>query len=175
MTEEIKIVEKKQERSERKEVFVDFDGTAGLPSTKVTIPEDSYAGTVEGADLIETPVYNHPDQVQKKVVLRVKLSVDNDEEVVLSMYANPVIKKSSGTKGFSNSKLFDLLVSAGELETAKEQHDALETFEGLVGFLDARLKGRGCKALVGTVNKGSESAYSVVKNILRFDQQEAKE
>ncbi len=170
MTEEIKIVEKKEQKSERKEVFVDFEGTAGLPSSKVVIPEDSYAGTVEGVDLIETPVYNHPDQVQKKVVLRVKLSVDNGEDAVLSMYANPVIKKSSGTKGYSNSKLYDLLVSAGELDAAREQHDALETFEGLVGFLDVRLKGRGCKALVGTVNKGSEQEYSVVKSILRFDQ-----
>lgn len=175
MAEQTKVVkkeEKSEEKKERTEVYVDFDGTSGLPSTKIIIVEDSYAGKIWQVDLIETPVYNKPGTLQKKVVFQVALSGEGSDEAVLPLYANPVVKKSSGTKGYSNSKLYDLLVAAGELEEAKKQHEALETFEGLVGFLHARLKGRKCKALVGTVNKGSEKAYSVVKSILRFEPKE---
>jgi len=165
MTEE----KKQQSLGERKEVYVDFEGNAGQPSTKVLIQEDSYMGEVSHVDLVELPVYNKPDQTQFKVIIQVKLVEGENQGVVLPLYANPVIKKSSGTKGYSNSKLYDLLVSSGLLERAKEQHDALETYEGLAGFLDAGLKGKECKVLVGTVNKGTDNAYSVVRSVLRFD------
>ena len=168
MAEEQTKTEEKEEK-ERTEVFVDFDGTGGQPSTKVLIPEDSYQGVIDRVDLVKLPVYNHPDQTQQKVLVQVQLSGDGSEDSVLPMYANPVIKKSGGAKGYSNSKLYDLLVAAGELEKAKAQHANLETYKGLVGFLDARLKGRKCKVLVGTTNKGSENAYSTVKSILRFE------
>ena len=162
--------EKKEDvKVERKEVFVDFDGSGGRVSTKILIPEDSYQGVVSRVDLIESPVYNKPGQLQKKVVIQVQLHGEGSEDAELPLFANPVIKKSGGTKGYSNSKLYDVLESANVLEEAKGAHEALETFEGLVGFLDARLKGRKCKALVSTVNKGSDNAYSTVKNILRFE------
>lgn len=156
------------ETNERKEVFIDFEGKS-QDFFKPLIPEDSYFGEIESASLVEVPSYNQPEATEKKVVIQIKLEGENADGVILPLYANPIVKKSSGTKGYSNSKLYDLLVNADLLEKAKEQHDALETYEGLVGFLDSNLKGRRVKALVKTRRKGTDSAYSSIGDILRFE------
>ena len=178
ITPEEKKTEIKNYDGKRKEVFVDFNGTS-QEYAKALIAEDSYKGAIEAASLIDVPAYNQPGITEKKVVIQVKLEGEGSDNVTLPLYANPIVKKSSGTKGYSNSKLYDLLVNAGELEEAKKQHEALETFEGLVGFLDARLKGRRVKALVKNRRKGTDSVYSSIGDILRFEptqnQKEAKE
>ena len=161
-------------KPERKEVLVDFEGTSKEAEAKILIQEDSYKGEIIGVDLISVPAYEQPKGaketlMENKVVFQIKLSGEGSDNAVLSMYANPVIKKSSGTKGYSNSKLFDLLEMAGELEEAKSQWEALETLKGLVGFLSARLVGRNVKALVKTRNKGTENAYSGIGSVVRFE------
>ena len=175
---ESKEVKPKNYDKKRSEVLVDFEGTS-QDYSKPLIAEDSYKGTIAGVDLVDVPAYNQPGVVEKKVVVQVKLEGEGSDNVTLPLYANPVIKKSSGTKGYSNSKLYDLLVNAALLDEAKKSHEALETYEGLVGFLDAKLKGRRVKALVKNRRKGTDSVYSSIGDILRFeptkDQKEAKE
>ena len=169
---EIETKEMKQ-TTERKQVFVDFDGTS-QDYSKPLIAEDSYKGVIEAVDLIEVPSYNNPEVKEKKVVVKIKLEGEGSDGVVLPLYANPIVKKSSGTKGYSNSKLYDLLVNAGLLDDAKKTHEALETFEGLVGYLSAKLVGRKVKALVKNRRKGTDGAYSSVGDILRFEPAEGQ-
>ena len=167
-------------KNERKEVFVDFDGTSKEAEANVLIQEDSYPGEIVSVDLISVPAYEQPKGaketvMENKVVFHIKLSGEGSNDAVLSMYANPIIKKSSGTKGYSNSKLFDLLDMSGELDAAKASWEALETLKGLVGFLSAKLVGRKVKALVKTRNKGTENAYSGIGSFVRFEPKPAAE
>jgi len=155
----------------KSEVLVDFDGTKSMGGPKVLIQEDAYQGEILGAELIEVPAYNAPGQTEKKVVFTIRLSGDGSENAELPLYANPVVKKSGG-KGYNNSKLYDLLEKSGELDAAKKSFEALETFEGLTGFFDAAFKGRKCKVLVKTRNKGTENAYSTIGDVVRFEPKE---
>lgn len=165
-----------QEKEIRKEVFVDFEGKQA-ESEAPRLPllqEDAYDGEIAGVDLVDTPSYDSKTktvnraQLVKKIVFQVKLL--NQKDVVLPHYANPIIKKAAaGGKGYSNSKLFDLLISAGLLESAKKSGEALETYQGLAAWLNVNMKGRKVRVLVGTSNKGTDKAYSSVKSIVRFE------
>jgi len=86
----------------------------------------------------------------------------------LPLFANPTIRRSSGTKGFSNSKLFDLIDGAGLLGKAQTQAEDLKTFVGLTEWLSKNFVGRECKFLTKTTNKNTASAYSSVKTVVRF-------
>lgn len=163
-------IEQKKLEEKRKEVLVDFDGKAISAYPKVLIAEDAYQATIDSVNLVSVPDYDHPEQPVHKIVLQVRIG-----ENMLPLFANPVVKKASaGGKGYSNSKLFDILEAANEIESAKKQVEALETFEGLAGFLEARLKGRACRVLVESSKSRAGDSYSTVKKIIRFEGAEVK-
>ena len=153
---------------ERKEVLVDFDGTSKANTPKVLIDEDAYDAIVVKCDLVTVPSYDDPKTPENKIVFT--MGVKAKEPVDLPLYCNPVIKKASagGKKSYSNSKLYDIIEKAGLLEKAKKQHDVLETLQGLTSWLDASLRGRQCRVLVKTRNKGMENSYSTVADVVRF-------
>lgn len=160
--------ETKQVKVKSYDVLVDFEGKKSSGTSKILIPEDAYQGEVKSVDLVEVPAYDQPGITEKKVVFQIQLSGEGSDNAVLPLYSNPVIKKS-GNKGYSNSKLFDILEKGGELENAKATHEALETFDGLVGFFHARFKGRKCKVLVKIRNRGTDNPYSTIGDIVRFE------
>lgn len=163
-------IEQKKLEEKRKEVLVDFDGKAISAYPKVLIAEDAYQATIDSVNLVYVPDYNHPEQPVHKIVLQVRIG-----ENVLPLFCNPVVKKASaGNTGYSNSKLFDILEAANEIDAARKQVEALETFEGIAGFLEARLKGRACRVLVETSKSRAGDSYSTVKKIIRFEGVEAK-
>ena len=165
-----------QEKIVRKEVFVDFDGTGGDSAPQLPLlQEDAYDGEIVSVDLVDTPAWDsktktvNRNELVKKIVFQVKLFGEESQGAILPHYANPVIKKAgAGGKGYSNSKLYDILVSAGVLDLARHS-EALETFQGLSAWLGSNLKGRKVRVLVGTANKGTERAYSSIKSIVRFE------
>ena len=167
MAEQEKIVEEKV--SGKDEVCVDFEGTSQAQVVaKVLIEEDSYLGEVAGVDLIKSGSWDNKSVLVDKLVFAIKLDDEGVTDTELALFVNPTIKKSSGTPGFSNSKLYDLLEKSGDLEKAKEQGDRLKSLVGLLEFLQATYIGRKCKALVKTTNKGTDKQYSSVGNIVRF-------
>jgi len=170
MTDNVEVVSKEVKVKERKdEVFVDFDGTSqSAAPVKVLIEEDSYLGEVAGVDAIKSASYENKNLLVDKVVFSIKLEDESVTDVELAMFVNPIIKKSSGTAGYSNSKLYDLLEKSGDLDKAKEQGDAIKSLAGLLEFLQLTYIGRKCKALVKTTNKGTEKQYSSIGNIVRF-------
>ena len=156
---------KVNKEEERKEVLVDFEGKKTIAS-KALVPEDAYDATFMSVSREQVPSYDNPKVATTKIIFQVAL--DDAKNTVLPLFANPIIKKSSGTKGYSDSKLYSLLEAAGLLDAAKKQHEALETFEGLAGFLDANFKGRRARVVVKVSNKGTENAYSTIGNVVRF-------
>ncbi len=168
--------ETKTEQKTRSEVPIDLDGTANDESMrdKVLIPADSYFGEILIADMADVKKYTQPEGAkeivtEKKIIFTIKISGEGSKDAELPLYCNPIIKKSGGQKGYSNSKLFDILESAGELESVKENKDKIGTYEGLLSFLKEALEGRKIKALVKTSNKGTDRAYSTVSEIVRFE------
>ena len=149
----------------RKEVLVDFDGKKPI-SNKALVAEDAYNATFLSCSLEQVPSYNNPQVATNKVIFQVEL--EDAKKTVLPLFANPVIKKSSGTKGYTNSKLYDLLEKGGLLDEAKKQFVALETYKGLVGFLESVLRGRRARVVVKVSNKGTENAYSTIGSVVTF-------
>lgn len=164
----------KQVEVKNYDVLVDFEGTKSSGPPKMLIQEDAYPGQVLSVSLVEVPAYDKPGVTENKLVFQIKLFGEGSDNAVLPLYANPVIKKS-GSKGYNNSKLYDLLDKAGELDNAKKSAEVLGTFEGLTNFFDSVLRGRKCKALVKTRNKGSDNPYSTIGDVVRFEpKQEGK-
>ena len=144
---------------ERKEVFVSFEASEEAKFEKVVVPDDVYLGVIQGAKLIDVP--DGKGGTRKTVVIDV--AVDSNGQKVIPLFASPIVSKAR--PGGTNSKCFDLIVQAGLLELAMKSHEALETYEGLVGFLDARLK----KRLVKLVSKTMPAGYSKVDRIMKFE------
>ena len=65
--------------------------------------------------------------------------------------------------------MYDLLEKAGELDSAKNAHDAFDSLDSTVAWFESRFKGRRVKALVKTRRKNTESAYSTIGDIVRFE------
>jgi len=165
----IEKTEEKERVSGKDEVCVDFEGLAQSSApAKVLIEEDSYPGEITGVDLIKSASYENKNVIVDKVVFSIRLDDESVTDAELAMFVNPVIRKSGGTAGYSNSKLYDLLEKSGDLEKAKGFGPGLKTLVGLLEFLQETYVGRKCKALVKTVNKGTEKQYSSVGNIVRF-------
>ena len=160
-----------EEKKEKKEVLVDFEGTAGGEFDKALLDVDTYEGQFVSCEMIEAPVYEGTGTTKRLVF---SVSVNGcAEDTEIPFYVNPVIKKSGGQKGYSNSKLFDLLVASGELDNAKANHAVLETFEGLFSWIEKAFVGKKCKFLTKTTNLGKDNAYSVVDKIIKFEQSTA--
>ena len=151
----------------RKEVLVDFDGTSKPEFEKPLVDDDTYLALIKSCELVEVPSYDGKGTTKKLIFSLGLEDVKGKPEIPL--YVNPVIKKSGGQKGYSNSKLFDLLVSAGELDNAKSNHAVLETFEGLHAWIEKVFVGRYCKVLTKTTNQGKDNAYSVVDKVIKFE------
>lgn len=153
----------------KQEVMVDFEGTAQSAVKKTLIQEDSYPGEIISVELIEVPNYEDKNKADKKLIFQVKLAGEGTLGAILPLYVNPTIKKSGGKAGYSNSKLYDMLDKAGELEAAKSRRAELVKLDGLLAFLSEKFVGKKVKALVKTRNKGKEGAYSTIADILRFE------
>ena len=159
------------ESKERKSggVFLDFEGTSSQGFDKPLVAEDSYQGVIKACQAIETRKYDG-NGVEDKIIFNIEISGnDLKEPVELPLFANPIIKKSSGTKGYSNSKLYDLLDKSGLLAEAKVDAEELAYLSSLVSWFNANLIGRKCKVLVKTRKKGMEGAYSSIADVLRFE------
>jgi len=153
---------------ERTEVLVDFDGTgSGDHIEKHLVPEDAYAGVIKSVELTDTKAYNSEEQV-KKLVFAIEIEHEG-KKIELPLFCNPIIKRSSGAKGYSNSKLFDLIDKAGLLSVAETKSEELKTFAGLTDWLVQKMLKLECKVLVKTTNKNTDSAYSSIKDIVRFE------
>ena len=156
----------------RKEVLVDFEGKASQEFDKPLVDVDTYPGEIKACELVELPAYEGKGTVKKLVF---SIALEGTAKVTeIPLFVNPVIKKSSGTVGYSNSKLYDLLVAADELENAKANHAGLETYEGLHAWCEMVFVGRRVKVLTRTTNLGKENAYSVVDKVIRFEPKEEK-
>ncbi len=164
VSKEVKVKEHKDE------VFVDFEGTAQSNAPKkVLVEEDSYFAEVTSVESIKAASYDNKSVLVDKLVFSMALEGEGSDGAELAMFVNPIIKKSSGTAGYSNSKLYDLLDKAGEMDNAKAKGDELKSLVGLVEFLQLAFMGRKCKVLVKTTNKGKENQYSSVGNVIRFE------
>jgi len=168
--EKVEVESKEVEIKEYKEsVLVDLDGTNSSVYEKPLVPEDSYQAIIKACQMFEVKKFDGPGK-ESKVVFAIEVSGEGLEEPVeLPLYCNPVIKKSSGTKGFSNSKLYDVLDKAGLLNQAREDKAELAFLGSLVSWFNVNLVGRKCKVLVKTRNRGQDNAYSTVSDIVRFE------
>ena len=159
-----KDVTPKQVNETRKEVFVSFEASDSEKFEKVVVPDDVYLGVITEAKLIEIPEAN--GGMRKTIVFDV--AVDSDGQKIVPLFCSPIVKKAR--PGGTNSKCFDLIVQSGLLEDAMKSHEALETYQGLVGYLDARLKKRIVKVVTKTMHAGQPNAYSKIDRVMRFEE-----
>lgn len=151
-------------QTEQQKPLVDFDGTQSTQYEKARIDEDAYDAVIAAVKLEEMPSFDDRTKKESKFVFVCK--IDKNE---LPLFVSPVIKKSGGTKGYSNSKLYDILDKSKLLEEAKNDSEILrESYASMQLWLTARLVNRKVRVQVKNSNKGTEKEYSRVADILRF-------
>ena len=156
-----------------KKIFIDLEGRANqtdYPKPPL-IPEDSYDATFVGAELGEFPGFDDPKVLVSKFVFQLRLENYEFEgkEVVLPFFVKAVVTKAY-KPGVSNSTLYDLIESAGLMDSLHKNWVEFEDPVKFRGFIEGNLLGRSCRVQVGTVNKKNpdKEKYSKVEKVLRF-------
>lgn len=157
-----------EQKTMNEDVLIDLNGSGNQNQKidRVLVAEDAYDAVIKSVSTIETKDFESK-QLKKKIVFQIAIMTEKGE-VELPLFVNPVIKKSSGTKGYSNSKLYDLLDNAKLLEQVAIAQEQINNVLALQDFLAGVLIGKKCRVLVKTTNKGKENAYSSIKDIVKF-------
>lgn len=144
---------------ERQEVLINTEGIAPTTYDRIVVRDGEHQGEIVDVSLQEMKKYNKPNETEKKFIVKVQV----EDEKVVPLFCSPVVSK--GSKGYNNSKLFDLLTEAKLLDELEQKKAELSKYNAMEGFLLSRLVGRTGRFGTKTVNKGQETEYSVVKEI----------
>ena len=151
----------------KQEVIINLEGTSPAAVPKTLVKEGEYKGEIVSIDLIDAKKFKS-EELEKRLVFNIKL--DGVKETI-PLFCNPKIMKGNvsvdGTK-YSNSKLFDVLESAGLLGKVAEKQGEVSSLDGLRLFLSSELVGVAGRFGVETARKGQEGEYSVVKKVYEF-------
>lgn len=167
---------KKQETEQKtktEEVMIDLSGDRFKENqeefTRPLIPEDSYSATITDIKLIDVQKFEaKPGEKEKKFVFSYLIDKPQGEPVIITSFVNPSITKSNNPK-YSNSKLFEIVSTAGLLQEVGELQDRLSTLEGLNEWLQKTFISRTCKVSIENNKKGTAS---IVRKVLYFEPKE---
>ena len=147
---------------------------------KVVVKEGEHIGIFKELKIVQTLNFNKTAK-QNTFLFTVELpKVEDEEPKTLPYYLNPKISKGStnvktGDK-YSNSKLFDLLVSADLVDKAKEAEKDQNGFNeaSLQLFLSQNLIGKKVRFSTKTLHKDDDDKrYSAVDKIYELISEEA--
>ncbi len=137
-----------------------------LPSVDEDGVPVAYTGIIEEiSEPYEQPKFQS-EGVQTKITIKIRVleKSDANNKVDLPMFLTFIKTKGSGA--YSNSKLYDVLDTAGLLKES-EGLDSTES-KGQLEWLRNRLCTLKAKFLIKTVKKGTPDAYSVVDKIVKI-------
>lgn len=158
---------------EQQQVDIDLEGNSKKENKGVKLEKlGEHQGNIVTVKLEESYIYDFTktppvktNEKENKLVFGVRVSDEGDVEIPL--FVKPKITKIT-TKGFNNSKLYDILDSAGLLDKVKNQAEELKTLSGLLMFLDENLVGRKIRFASKNSRKGQPDEYSTVGEIYEF-------
>ena len=126
------------------------------------IADDSYeAKIVEISDIFESPMYEDKTKTEEKLSVQFDI---NGKKIPLFMKA--VI--SSGGGKYTPSKLHTFLSKAQLIDEVSKHTNIMEKNEEFVKYLKSKLMGKTFKFTTRTVNEGKDTAYSVVKEVIKL-------
>jgi len=105
------------------------------------------------------------NEKENKLIFEVQVLDEGNVEIPL--FVKPKITKIN-TKGFNNSKLYDLLSLAGVLDKVEDRKEELKTLTGLLMFLEQELVGKEIRFASKNSNKDTDNEYSTVGEIYEF-------
>lgn len=150
------------------EITIDLEGTSQQENTRILVDEDAYDGIIRSIRAEQTKKYGAPNEKTTKIIFTIMIVDIKQGEVELSLFCNPKIVKSSGTKGFDNSKLYNILDKAHLLTQIAQDKQKIKTIQGLTEWLITNLGDKKVRVLVKTTNKGKQNAYSSINDIVKF-------
>lgn len=155
-----------EEKVESQGVLIDFDGKGREGAggyDRVVVKDDVYTSKIINIEVQDVKKFNAVG-TEKTLIMKVE---PIEGKGAIPFFIKPKIMKAYSEK-VSNSKLYDLLESAGLLEEAKERKEELVTIDGLSLFLNEKLVGRLIKFFTKLRHQGTENAYSSVDRVLEF-------
>jgi hypothetical protein len=141
-------------------------------SKQVLVEQDTYeARIINITDIFVSPGYNGKEM--EKLIINFNLYYRKENPISLPMFVSAIVSKGNGD--YHNSKLYDILEKATEIDRFKSFGDELEQVTDeqkmnsmFVTYLKKNLIGKTCKILVKTVTSKSGDAYSVVDKVIKF-------
>jgi hypothetical protein len=139
----------------------------------VLVEPDTYeARIIDISDIFISPGYNGMEM--EKLIIRFNIYYQKENPISLPMFVSAVVSKGNGD--YNNSKLYDVLEKADEIDRFKSFGDELEQITDeqkrnstFITYLKKNLMGKTCKILVKTVTSKSGDAYSVVDKVIKFN------
>lgn len=151
---------------ENTEYEANWEGNAQASFEKTIVPEDSYNGIVKDISIIETADFEDKNKKIEKIVISLEITDDSEKGKVLAHFLRPYISKAgAGGKGYSNSKLYDLLESLNLKEKAKADLGNKYSSQKILDWLLRELLEKKVRFSTST---SKDKSNSYVKKIIRF-------
>lgn len=130
------------------------------------------ARIVDVKEVLNTKSYNNPNETVEKIpivfeMLNVANPLDGGKLTLDFWVSNKVTK---GSKGYSSSKLYELLEKSKRLDSfaAKFKDAQLITNEEMVAYLRGALAGLSFEVEVANAKRGTESEYSTIGKVVKL-------
>ena len=138
----------------------------------ILIEPDTYDSEITNiSDIFKTPGYNGGET--EKLIISFNLQYREGKLIQLPMFVTAVVSKGGGE--YNNSKLYDILEKAEEIDQFTQFSQELEQLTdnqeknlSFVKYLNKNLKGKKCKILVKIVTPKNGDVYSVVDKVIKF-------
>ena len=153
---------------------INIEPTPASTTPKVLVPNDTWDAVIKNVgDIRDVPKWEKPEETEEKITLEVEITMGEGKTAILPMFVTAAITKGSGD--YSNSKLYNLLEGAGQLEVVKKLAEEMSKMkeepakkELFSSFVRNALQGKKCRATTKVVNKGKKEEYSRISEIARF-------
>lgn len=133
------------------------------------IEPDAYIGTIVAI----SDVYSQKG-FEEKIVEKLRVEIELDgKKIKLPYFLTATVSHASKQAGYSDSKLYSMLDLAKELDNFKKMWstvaDNQDKNQIVVDWLRSQLLSRKVKVMVKTVNAFDGTNYSVVGQIVKFE------
>jgi hypothetical protein len=138
----------------------------------VLIEPDTYDGVITNiSDIFRSPGFSGSET--EKLIISFILDYRDGNKIQLPLFVSAVVSKGNGD--YSNSKLYDILEQAQQIEPFKQFNEELDKIidnqeknNSFVLYLKKNFLNKRCKILVKTIQSKNGDDYSVVDKVIKF-------
>ncbi|MDP2671975.1 MAG: hypothetical protein Q8O68_00510 [Candidatus Daviesbacteria bacterium] len=155
-------------------LIVDFEGS-GKQRERSFVEPDVYIASIVGVSdiYVSTNPFNNEEEGKMTITFEVMPDLSVAKFVQLPYFIRAKIVHSGKKQGYSDSKLYTLLLKAGLLEECKTFFDGIkddaDNEKKVVDWLKEKLMGKSVKVMAKTIQpKDGGSVYSTVSEVIKF-------